>query len=76
MRPGPDGGSDVGCDGGTFTGGAGATRPGDGVVKSAATGSFTCVMVGVEGSATRAGGALAPTCEGGGRLGVPTETTG
>lgn len=66
----------MGCDAGTITGGADATAPGDGVVTSSAVGSSKFVMIGVEGNATRAGGALATACEGGGRLGVPTESTG
>lgn len=75
----------MGCDGVATIGGASATAPGDGVVTSNAAGSSTFVMIGADGIATRGGalcngalcsGALGNTCEGGGRLGVPTESTG
>lgn len=75
----------MGCDGVATPCGANATAPGEGVVTSNAVGSSTFVMIGVDGIATRGGalcngalcsGALGNACEGGGRLGVPTDNTG
>jgi hypothetical protein len=75
VRPGAEGGSDVGCEGGMIRCCPEAIA-GAGVVTSSEAESSRFVMSGVDGIGTRAGGAVTYVCEGGGPLGVPTEITG